>query len=72
MELKSLTEVARLLGVQPYRITYCHLIGAVPEPTKVCGRRAYSETDINRIAGYFGEERHVRMKARAHQGYYIV
>src|ERR1039457_2188577 len=60
LELKSLSEVGRLLGIQTHRLTYCHHIGALPEPTRVCGRRAYSDTDIDRIAHYFDrkDDRH--------------
>lgn len=50
----SLSEVARLLGLQGYRIAYAHTTGAVPEPPKFCGKRAYTLDDVRRVAAHFG------------------
>ena len=41
-----LGDVARILGVVPYRITS----GKVPEPVKLGGRRVFFEDDIRLIA----------------------
>jgi DNA-binding transcriptional MerR regulator len=49
----TLSEVGRHLGVQTYRIIYSHYKGAVPETARFCGRRAYGEDDIDRLARYF-------------------
>ncbi len=49
-----LSEVARLCGVQPYRIVYAHGTGSLPEPSRFCGKRAYHEDDVRRVADYFG------------------
>jgi len=50
----QLSEVAKLCGVQPYRIVYAHVTGSLPEPSRFCGRRAYGEEDVKRVAEYFG------------------
>ncbi len=67
MNLRTLSEAARLLGIQSHRIVYAHHIGAVPEPERVCGRRAYAGDDINRLAQHFkieqvGKEEHVSVQ----------
>ena len=54
MNRKALSEVVRLLGIPAHRIVYAHQIGAVLEPKRVCGRRAYAERDIMRLARHFG------------------
>lgn len=51
-----LSEVAKLVGVQPYRIVYAHVSGAIQEPSRFCGKRAYGEEDVRRVAEYFGVE----------------
>jgi len=56
MELFSLSEVAKRLGVMPYRIAYLHTTGKLPEPERFLGKRAYSEADIRVIATHFGIE----------------
>ena len=45
-----LGDVARILGVVPYRIVYLLTSGKVPEPVKLGGRRVFFEDDIERIA----------------------
>ena len=45
-----LGDVARILGVVPYRIVYLITSGKVPEPAKLGGRRVFFEDDIERIA----------------------
>lgn len=56
MERFSLSEVARRLAVMPYRITYLHATGKLPEPERFLGKRAYTEADIRGIATHFGIE----------------
>ena len=52
--LFSINEVARLLGVQPYQITYLLTTGKVPEPrTRLGNRRAFAADDIQRLAARF-------------------
>lgn len=56
----SLGQVAKRLGVRPYRIAYAHTIGAIPEPRRFLGKRVYSPADEAVIGRYFdvhpGEE----------------
>ena len=50
----SLGEVAKRLGVAPYRIAYAIVNGKVPECDNwMVGRRAFSESEIQRLAEYF-------------------
>jgi DNA-binding transcriptional MerR regulator len=50
----STGEVARLLGVQAYRVTYAHATGQVAEPSRLFGgRRAYSLSDLKLLAKHF-------------------
>ena len=49
----SLGQLAKRLGVRPYRIAYAHTIGAIPEPRRFLGKRVYSPTDEAVIARYF-------------------
>ena len=50
----TMTEVALILGVKYYQISYQHKIGALAEPIKAGGRRAYSRDDLRRVAEHFG------------------
>ena len=52
-QLYSISDVARLLGVQEYRIQYAHRTAKVPSPEIFAGRRAYSEADLERLAEHF-------------------
>jgi DNA-binding transcriptional MerR regulator len=54
MEQMSLKDVARVLGVKPYRVQYALTTGAVPEPKQVSGRRIFAPADVTRLAAYFG------------------
>ena len=49
-------EVARLLGVQGYRISYAHTTGQIPEPVRLLGKRAYRWTDLRALAEHFDVE----------------
>ena len=54
MRFYSIGEAARLLNVKQHKLTYAHVNGELPEPQRVFGRRAYTQTDIERAAEYFG------------------
>lgn len=50
----SIGEVARLLGLQIYQISYAHSTGQIEEPgLRFCGKRAYTDLDIRQIAEHF-------------------
>ncbi len=53
-ELYSTGEVAKLLGVKPHQISYAIANGLIPEPGRFCGKRAFQERDVHRIAEFFG------------------
>jgi hypothetical protein len=51
----SLNEVANLLKLQHYRITYALATHRVPEPAiRVANKRVFQPVDIERIAEHFG------------------
>lgn len=51
----SLGEVAKRLGVPPYRIAYVLVNGKVPDcEHRFVGRRAFTEQEIRILAEYFG------------------
>lgn len=51
----SIGEVAKLLGLQAYQISYAHSTGQIEEPgLRFCGKRAYTESEIRLIAQHFG------------------
>lgn len=52
----TISDAARLLGVQEYRLQYAHRTGKVPSPEIVAGRRLYTWADIERLAQHFGVE----------------
>ena len=50
-----LKDVARLLKVKPYRVTYVLTTGLVPEPTlRISNKRIFQEEDVRRLADHFG------------------
>ena len=49
----ALKDVAKLLGIRPYRIQYAYVTGAVPEPRRSSGRRVFEPADIKRLAKHF-------------------
>jgi hypothetical protein len=50
-----LSDVARLLRVKPYRVTYALTTGLVPEPqTRIANKRIFDADDVARLADYFG------------------
>jgi hypothetical protein len=53
--LYSITDCAKLLGIQEHRIAYAHRTGKLPEPKmRFAGKRVYSAADLRRVAAYFG------------------
>ena len=55
-QLFSIADVARILGVQEYRIQYAHRTGKVVSPEIFAGRRAYALADVERLARHFKVE----------------
>jgi hypothetical protein len=54
-QIYSLGHVARLLGVQGYRIAYAINTGQVPEASfRFLGKRCFTTADIVRISQHFG------------------
>ena len=51
----SIGEISKLLGVQPYRITYAIISGRIPEASfRFLGKRCFNSDDIAIIAEHFG------------------
>ena len=48
-----LKDVAKRLGIAPYRIAYALSVGHFPEPGRIAGKRVFREDDITRIAAHF-------------------
>jgi DNA-binding transcriptional MerR regulator len=50
-----LKDVAKRLGIKPYRITYVLAVGLVEEPElRIANKRIFDEEDIERLAKHFG------------------
>lgn len=50
----ALKDVAQMLGIQPYRVQYAIVHGAVPEPKeRISGRRIYDPQTVRRLAAHF-------------------
>ena len=50
-----LNDVARLLGVKGYQISYALTNGLVEEPElRISNKRIFQQEDIERLAEYFG------------------
>lgn len=50
----ALKDVAQLLGIQPYRVQYAIIHGAVAEPKeRISGRRIYDPQTVRRLAAHF-------------------
>lgn len=55
METFSLHDVARILGVKPYRVNYAIVNGLVDDPEmRVGNRRIFKHEDLERLAAHFG------------------
>lgn len=50
---KVIGELAREIGIQPYRIAYAHRHGKLPEPPRVGGKRVYDEEMTEMVKAYF-------------------
>lgn len=51
----STGQVAKLLGLQAYRIGYAHATGQLAEPAfRFLDKRVYTEADVRRVAEHFG------------------
>ena len=61
-DLLTTTELARLLGIRTYQLSYAHLQGFVPEPPRVAGRRVYGPEEIEQV------RRHVELYGLARRG----
>jgi len=48
-----LGELAREIGIQPYRIAYAHRHGKLPEPPRVGGKRVYDEATTQMVKDFF-------------------
>ena len=55
--LLSTGEVARRLGLARHQLSYCFQTHKLPEPRRVCGRRAFTETDLQAIREFFEQQR---------------
>lgn len=54
--LFSTGQVADLLGIARYQLSYRFEKKQIPEPPRVCGRRAYSEKDVRAIRKFFEQQ----------------
>jgi hypothetical protein len=52
-QIYSKSEVVQLLGIKPYQIDYALSIGRIPEPNRICGRRAFRWREIVALAEHF-------------------
>ena len=53
-KLRTLKDVATLLGIKPYRINYVLAVKLVPEPACRFGnKRQFTEQDIQRLRAFF-------------------
>lgn len=54
-QLLSLGDVARLLNIAPYRISYAISVGLLPEPShRFLDKRCFDAQDVKVIAEHFG------------------
>ena len=59
-----LGEVAKILGVKPYQLSYAVSIGLLPEPAlRIAGHRVFdSKDDLPRIQKYFAAKKSAAKK----------
>lgn len=57
-----LGDVARILGVQPYRIVYLYSSQQLEEPARLGNRRVFSFEDMMAIAEKMGDEAMERVR----------
>ncbi len=56
-QLFSTGQVARIVGVPPYKIGYAHANNRLAEPVhRVMNKRLYTPDDVRRVALHFGVE----------------
>lgn len=57
IELLSIRDVGRRLGVAPHKIAYAHTQERLPEPRfRVAGKRIYTPNDFEKVAAYFARQ----------------
>ena len=50
----SLADVAKLVSIKAYRITYAISVGLIPEPeSRIAGKRCFSTSDLSTIKKHF-------------------
>lgn len=64
-DCKVIGELAREIGVQPYRIAYAHRHGRLPESPHVGGKRVYDQEMTRLVREFFaGKDRSDPKEAR--------
>jgi DNA-binding transcriptional MerR regulator len=53
-EMKTMPEVAKILGVRFQRLYYAALVGKVAKPIQVGKTRLFTDGDIERLKRHFG------------------
>jgi hypothetical protein len=53
--LLTLAELAHILGVRTYQITYAHQQQLLPEPPRVAGRRVYGSAEVEAARRYVAD-----------------
>jgi len=57
IELLSIRDVGKRLGIAPHQIAYAHSQERLPEPQfRVAGKRIYTADDVAMVAKYFAEK----------------
>lgn len=51
-DLLTTTELAHLLGIRTYQLSYAHLQGFLTEPPRVAGRRVYGPAEVEQVRQY--------------------
>jgi hypothetical protein len=65
IELLSIRDCAKRLGVASHRIAYAHETGKLADTEyRVAGKRIYTVEDLRRVADYFG----IKTSNRAREG----
>lgn len=57
LDMKPISELAREVGVQAYRIAYAVQTGALPAPQIVAGRRFWTPEEARSVKEYFDRVR---------------
>ena len=57
IELLSIRDVGKRLGIAAHQIAYAHSQERLPEPQyRIAGKRIYTPADVERVAKYFAEK----------------